>query len=384
MTPSSAEPGVDADVAHQALDHLGRAEAIATVTFGGTMLGTVARTVATVSHEPPRVMVALEAGGQTVEGIDSVGSFALNLTDGLSDVVLDAFSTGRDGPLVGLAVSRGSATGQPLLGEVAAQLECVTHDVSDVAGLRIYVADVVEARARTGASLRTLDPGVRSLVASRDDATYQEMRRAILERSFPLEDDIRVEEVVARLGVDRSNVTYALARLAHEGLVTRRTSDAYLLTPVDEGLIRTLLHARRILMIGVTHCLIEELTDDEIGAVVDAAEATRRPAGTRDVGMENDRSVTVFRTFNEVVVGLAGNAVLLDTYRRLSVPTVMGRVLWRLDWSTLHDGLSEQALEFAGALAARDRDRATAAIREFNDRVHDYAVGVLESTGGRL
>lgn len=225
---------------------------------------------------------------------------------------------------------------------------------------------------------------MRSLVASRDDATYQEMRRAILERAFPLEEEIRVEDVVAQLGVERANVTYALARLAHEGLVRRRTSDSYTLTPVDEGLIRTLLHARRILMIGITHCLIDELTDDEIGSVVDAAEATRRPAGTSDVGMENDRSVTVFRTFNEVVVGLAGNTVLLDTYRRLSVPTVMGRVLWRLEWSTLHDSLSERALEFAGALAARDRDRAVAAIRSFNDCVHEYAVGVLESTGGRL
>lgn len=62
-----------------ALDHFDRARAAVTVSFGGTMLGTAARTVGRVSPDPPRVMVAVEAHPRIVAAIDRVGSFALNL-----------------------------------------------------------------------------------------------------------------------------------------------------------------------------------------------------------------------------------------------------------------------------------------------------------------
>jgi len=366
-----------------ALDHFDRAHAAVTVSFGGTMLGTAARTVGRVSPDPPRVMVAVEAHPQIVAAIDRVGSFALSLIGDDDSQLVRRLTSDAEIVLDGITVVRGRS-GHPLLVDSLAQLECAVLDAAVVAGLHIYVADVTDACARAGASLDGIDGDLRNFVASRDDATYLEIRRAILARRLPLADDILVQDVVEQLDVDPANVTYALARLAHEGLVIRRTSDRYVVTPVDETLIVTLLHARRILMMGITDCLISELTDAEIESVLDAALATRRPAGTSDVGMENDHSVRVFQNFNEVVVGLAGNSVLLDTYQRLSVPTVMGRVLWRVDWSTLHDELSDHALEFARALAVRDRDGAIRAIRAFNDCVQDYGVGVLRSSGGRL
>jgi DNA-binding GntR family transcriptional regulator len=365
-----------------ALDHFDRARAALTVAYGGTMLGTLARTVGRVSADPPRVMVALEAHPQIVRAVEQVGSFALNLIDESEDR-LDRLTGDAAIELDGMTVIRGTS-GHPLLSDSVAQLECSVHDAVSAGGLRIYVADVTDACARGGASLAGIDGDLRNFVASRDDATYHELRRAILERRFPLEDDIRVQDVVAQLEVTLANVTYALSRLAHEGLVMRRTSERFVVTPVDESLIVTLLHARRILMRGITDCLVTQLTEAEIASVLEAALETRRPAGTSDVGMENDRSVRVFQTFNELVVGLAGNSVLLDTYRRLSVPTVMGRILWRVEWSTLHDALSECAIEFAHGLALRDRERAIAAIERFNDCVHEYAVHSLRSHGGRV
>ncbi|HET6509066.1 MAG TPA: flavin reductase [Baekduia sp.] len=371
-------------VAHDALVHLGRTDAAVTVAFGGTLIGRLARTVSTISHDPPRLLVALDGEGRTAEGLDAVGAFAVNLLDGPADAMTRRFAGNGDVGLEWFSVARGSSSGTPLLREAAAQLECVVQDACTVGDVRVYVAGVVDVRARTGASLRALDDGLRSLVASRDDETYHALRKLVLAREIPLDNELLVEDVVEHLGVERANVTYALARLTHEGLVTRQSSERYLITPVDEHLLVTLLHARRTLLMGVTDALIDELTDEEIATVVEAAEATRRPKGTTDFGLENDRSAQIFRAFNEVIVGLSGNSVLLDEYRRLSVPTVMGRILWRMDWSTLHDRLSEHAIEFATALAARDRADAIRAIRAFNDSVHKYAVGVLEATGGRL
>lgn len=365
-----------------ALDHFDRARAAITVAFGGTLLGTVARTVGRLSSDPPLVIVTLDAHPLITEAIDQVGSFALNLI-AFDEDRLDGLGPERETVLDGLPVVRG-ASGHPLLGDSLAQLECSVHDAVSVGAHRVYTADVTDAFARGGASLAAIDGDLRNFVASRDDATYHELRRAILERRFPLEEDILVPEVCAQLEVTAANVRYALSRLAHEGLVTRHTSERYAVVPVDERLIVTLLHARRILMMGITDCLVDELTDREIESVLEAALQTRRPAGTNDVGMENDASVRVFQNFNEVVVGLAGNSVLLDTYRRLSVPTVMGRILWQVEWSTLHDALSERAIEFAHGLTLRDRQRAIAAIRSFNDCVHEYAVHALRSRGGQL
>jgi 4-nitrophenol 2-monooxygenase / 4-nitrocatechol 4-monooxygenase, reductase component len=366
----------------QALGQLESGPAAATVAFGGTMIGVGVRSMTTVAVDPPRVLVALDAGSQVAEGIEIVGTFALNIFDE-GTTATPAIAPGVEFGLDAMIVTRGVA-GNPLIEDSVAQLECAVQSCSSVGNLRVFLADVTDVRARAGARLDLVDGKLRNFVASRDDATYRELRRAILERQMPLEADLLVSEIVEQLEVERANVTYALTRLTHERLVIRRTSERYSITPVDETLIASMLRARRILMVGITDCLISDLTDAEIASVVRAAEATRRPPGASDVGMENESSVSVFRTFNELIVTLAGSPTLLDTYRGLSVPTVMGRVLWRLDWSTLHDVLSERALEFADALAARDREAAAVAIRNFNDCVYEYAVGVLRSTGGQL
>ncbi len=371
------------DLPRQALAQLEHGRAAVTISFGGTMLGAGVRSMSAVSVEPPRVLVALDDGSQVAEGIAATGTFALNILDETSVAAGVGLAPGVESPLDGMTLI-GGIGGSPLLADSAAQLECALQASSELSGLRVFVADVTDVRARAGGRLDDVDGELRSFVASRDDATYRELRLAILERQIPLQDDLWVERIVEQLGVDRANVIYALTRLTHERLVRRVSAERYAITPVDEQLIASMLHARRILMVGITDSLVSVLTEAEIQRVVVAAEATRRPEGASDVGMENDHSVGVFRAFNELLVGLAGSSVLLETYRGLSVPTVMGRVLWRLEWSTLHDLLSERAVEFAAALASRDREAAVAAIRSYNDCVHEYAVRALRSTGGRL
>ena len=304
----------------------------------------------------------IEAHERLVSALAEVGSFALNLIDEDSSRTGPPLRPESETSLDGMTVVRG-ASGHPLLGDSVAQLECAVHESGSIGELRAYLADITDACARAGASLDSIGGDLRNFVASRDDATYQEIRNAIMDRRFPVDREVVVAELIEQLGVERANVIYGLTRLIHEGLVTRRDAERYIADPRRRGPYRHLAtrsshpddrHHQN------PHHRADRRRDRHRSSK--PPRRRRRPPGTIDIGMENDRSVRVFQDFNELVVGLSGNSVLLDTYRRLSVPTVMGRVLWRLDWSTLHDELSEHALAFARGIAARDRDRAILAV----------------------
>ena len=74
---------------------------------------------------------------------------------------------------------------------------------------------ILAARAQAGARLVPLNMFAGSLAAK----VYQTLRRAILELRFKPGEIIRKPEICAELGVSRSPVSDAVARLAAEGLV---------------------------------------------------------------------------------------------------------------------------------------------------------------------
>jgi DNA-binding GntR family transcriptional regulator len=353
--------------------------AIVTLTLGGKSFAAPVTSVSVVGRTST-LLLAVAEDEPLAAVVGEVTALGLNLLGG-DEFLLRQLREAPD--LDGIRVVAGDS-GVPLLVDSAAQIEGLLVDAMRLAGQLVCAVEV----ATVHSSPDRMNGGRRghtaSLEAARDESVYVALRDALLGRDLPLGDVVDIDEVADRLNVRSVHVGYALARLAQDGLVVRGADGRYAVTPVDEALVTSVLHARRILMTGIAECLVHELTDSEVAQIREAAERTRRPPGTRNIGVENGDSVRVFKDFNETVVRLSGNEVLSETYARLSVPTVMGHVVWQLDWSHLHDLLSAAALTFADAIEARDRRCAVLAVRDFNTLVEDYMVGVIRQRGGRL
>ena len=88
------------------------------------------------------------------------------------------------------------------------------------------------------------------------------------------------------------------------------------------------------------------------------------------------------QAFHDFLVGLAGNELLRESYRRLSVNALMARVLTGQDVSQTN--VAAEHVELVEAFEAGDARRAARAIRVHVQTGKELAVAAIEQAGGVL
>jgi flavin reductase (DIM6/NTAB) family NADH-FMN oxidoreductase RutF len=124
--------------------------------------GMTASAFASVSLEPPLVLVCLDKASRTRELLLEKGSFAINVLSSAQEDVSRAFSKRGTKPFDSLSHHAGE-TGNPLLDGAIAWLECNVHEVVEMGDHDIVVGEVVCADSATGAPLLYFDQGYREL-----------------------------------------------------------------------------------------------------------------------------------------------------------------------------------------------------------------------------
>jgi uncharacterized NAD(P)/FAD-binding protein YdhS/flavin reductase (DIM6/NTAB) family NADH-FMN oxidoreductase RutF len=160
----------------------------------GSPLGTTVKTVSSVSHDPPSLMVVLDQGSDTLAGLEASGEFVVNVLSEHQRAISSRF-TGRGGAA--------KATGLELVGEEGA----APHLIGAIAYLRCAVDRVVEIGERTMVvgevkSLRTANPHARPLLFFRGHYSRLEEEGGL----SPEEDTDALPALAAvpeRLGLDR-------------------------------------------------------------------------------------------------------------------------------------------------------------------------------------
>jgi 4-nitrophenol 2-monooxygenase / 4-nitrocatechol 4-monooxygenase, reductase component len=377
---STAAPvTLDRTVFRDVIGHFASGVTIITARDGAHVLGTTASAVSSLSLEPPMLLVCLNRTSQTGQAIARSGRFAVNiLGEDQGDLATHFASKGAD-KFATLEVRAGQA-GQPLLADALAQLECEVADTAVGGTHTVFLGEVRSAHARPGSPLTYFRGRFGRFVEMRDDATYRELRHLVLERRLPLEEPLLLDALAAELGVNRASVFYALTRLTQDGLVSRQGASGYSITPVDAQALTRALAARLALTLGVVELVIDDAPAERLAAVRLAAQATVPAAGNE----AEERSRLAVADFHEQVIGLARNPLISETYRNLSVPAILARALWGVDWSSLHARLAADRLRFADALERRDRAEAIAAVTRYTDEVRAGCLRALEAAGGRL
>ncbi len=113
---------------------------------GEAPLGSTANAVASVSLNPPLVLVCLREASETLAALRGSGGFAINVLAEDQRGLADRFArTASDAQWDEVAYEL-SATGHPLLGGTLAALECAVHDEADGGDHRIVIGRVLSAR----------------------------------------------------------------------------------------------------------------------------------------------------------------------------------------------------------------------------------------------
>lgn len=133
---------------------------VVTVDAGGTKHGMTASSFASVSLDPPRVLVCLDKSSRTRALLSD--RFAINVLSAEQEEISRAFAHSGRKPFDTLPHDIG-ASGAPLIHGSLAWIECATSSIVDGGDHDIIVGDVIACTSSDGSPLIYFSRGYRSL-----------------------------------------------------------------------------------------------------------------------------------------------------------------------------------------------------------------------------
>jgi DNA-binding GntR family transcriptional regulator len=190
------------------------------------------------------------------------------------------------------------------------------------------------------------------------DKAYAVLRDAIVSGALGPGQLIRDADLAAQVGLSRTPVREALARLVDEGLVESKPNAYTRVTPLNRRDCEEAFVMLRALHVLAVREALPRMTTQDVARMraANAAFAAALDAGAVEAALAADDEV------HAVVVEAAGNRTLAATLERLA-PRI--RRLERLRFASLPGGESIEVHErIAQACADRDADRAARLVHD--------------------
>ena len=211
--------------------------------------------------------------------------------------------------------------------------------------------------------------------ANLNERVYGELRTRLLTRQHAPGEKLSLHTLADELGVSRSPVHHALTRLVSEGLLTVRPRRGYYVSPVTARAVAEGYDVRLSLELLAAERTVGRLSASDLTRFDELLDATAAAISHEEWDSAN-------AAFHEHQVDLAGNALLSEVYRGLSVNLMMqvirgGRVEGHADLVTEHRRIVE-------AFGAQDLRAAERAIRAHVETGKRIALDAIDRAGGIL
>ena len=157
--------GVGPDEYKDTLRKFATGVTLVTVASGGQFHGMTASSFASLSLDPPLILVCLEKGSRTRAMVVASKSFAINILDATQEGIAKAFSTSGPKSFQDIA-HRPGRNGSPLLEDAIAWIQCDVRNTVDGGDHDIVIGEVVECSNAEGPPLLYFDRHYRSLSSS--------------------------------------------------------------------------------------------------------------------------------------------------------------------------------------------------------------------------
>jgi 4-nitrophenol 2-monooxygenase / 4-nitrocatechol 4-monooxygenase, reductase component len=371
-------PVADAQVFRDVVGRFTSGVTVITTTVAGTRYGTTASAFSSLSMEPPMVLVCLNRTSETQAALVRSGAFVVNiLAESQADLAKRFAGKGdKFGDLT-------HGTGRhdvPVLDGTLAHLECEIDETVASGTHTVFLARVTVAAGHDGTPLTYYRGRFGRLESVREEEAYRAVRERVLARGCPLDRAIEPGELATALDLDPTHVTYALVRLAGDGVVTRDAEGGFVPAPLTAERAEQLFSARSLIELGVADTAVGSIADDDLAAL--DALAGRLTAIVADEGATLGAFLAASHGYHRHFVGLGGSPQLTDTYERLGIPGLWRETIADQDWRRRFDVAHHAAL----SRACRDGDvaRARQLITEHTDQVRRLARDVIDRAGGAL
>lgn len=146
----------------QALSRFASGVTVVTVATEGELHGMTASSFASVSLDPPRVLVCLDKNSHTRSLLEGSSSFAVNVLAVQQESISRAFASAGPKPFGSLPHKKGD-NGAPLLDGALAWIECTTTEIVDGGDHDIVIGDVTSCSSADGDPLIYFARGYREL-----------------------------------------------------------------------------------------------------------------------------------------------------------------------------------------------------------------------------
>ncbi|MBV9196958.1 MAG: flavin reductase [Solirubrobacterales bacterium] len=319
MTAPAA--GLSPDRYREVIGHFTSGVTIVTTVVDGRPHGTTASAVSSLSLEPPMVLVCLNRASSTRQAVAAAGAFAVNiLAEGQGELAVRFASKGVD-RFAGVGL-HGGASGQPLLDDALATLECRITEQVEAATHTVFLAQVEQAGARPGAPLAYFRGHYGRLDLTADQAVYGELREWLLRGSVAEGRTLAADALAEELDASSASVLHGLAQLSSEGLLERQLDGTYAVRVASDDVVADIYRARETIEVGVATATVGRVSRDALAILRELAEATAGTITADGKLADVDSWVRANRSFHEFMVGLGDSPALLAAYRGLGLSGV--------------------------------------------------------------
>jgi flavin reductase (DIM6/NTAB) family NADH-FMN oxidoreductase RutF/DNA-binding GntR family transcriptional regulator len=371
---------VGPDTFRSVVGHFASGVTVVTTRVGDRDCGMTASSVASLSLDPPMMLVCLKSGSSTERAVREAGRYAVNVLNQDQGHLAQQFAAPSVNKFRGVAVHDG-CLGVPVLQEALAHIECEVDEQVDGGTHTIFLGHVVRATARPGAPLAYYRGSFGRFEFRRDDVVYAKARQDILDRRYAPDAVLQAEEFAADLAVEPAAVFYALTRLAAEGLVRRDPNRGYVVVPITAQACDEAFDARLAIQLGVVDMAMGRVSQERLAELRQCFEnMAAHVDGDRfvDFGGYLDAN----HAYHEHLVGFAKNSLLADSFRTLQTRAIMARSFG----STLKT--SQVFIEVQDAITVAfergDATLAKSALHEYARLAKQRAHELLDLHGGEM
>lgn len=373
------QPLVDQGIFRDVAGHFATGVTVLTTTDGTNPVGTTASAVASLSMDPPMMLICLNRSSSTHDVIVESGVFGVNiLAQNQGDIAMQFARKGTD-KFAGLEWT--NAVGDiPWIDGALATIACRVVDTAVGGTHTVFMGEVLDAEAFPGEPL-TYYRG--TFGRFEDDAAsnaYGQMRAHVLARHTPVGEALDPHELAETLKTRPELVRRAIIRLSTEGLVEEQPDGSALVAPITLSMARGFFSAQAAIESGVVDTHLALASDEQIESFAQASEtltALRDSAST-----DLDSYLRAVKAFHNQLMGLSPSAQLLGAYQELSTASLWLGILPEGQRAQILD--LDNLLALANALATRDVDAARTAIRRHLKVVNEIAEQVIDSHGGQV
>jgi flavin reductase (DIM6/NTAB) family NADH-FMN oxidoreductase RutF len=130
-----------------AMSHFTSGVTVVTAEHDGTPYGMTVASFASLSLNPPLVLVCIEKNAKTHHGIEAAGAFGVSMLAQSQSELSGRFASKKiDDKFAGVAVTRSEQYGVPLLDGAICALECRVHSALPGGDHTIFVGEVTDVR----------------------------------------------------------------------------------------------------------------------------------------------------------------------------------------------------------------------------------------------